>query len=101
MIKIELHRLAPQGSPPVWQSSQPLETRVIPTNKGSTFFLDEFGDDGNSGIDNALDYVKQKYGGGKYELRIYHNGRYTNRQFFELAGKPKDTYVSPFTGKVT
>ncbi len=71
----------------------------------NNYFVKEFGEDSNGGITNALSYVEQKYGGGCYQLRIYQQllreDKYIHSQTFELAGLPKATYISPFSGKVT
>lgn len=99
MVTLELLRLI--LSPKI--NSIILEKRQISDTDINNYLVKEFGDDNNGGITNALAYVDQKYGGGKYQLKIYQSNCYVNSHNFELSGSPKvakDPYISPFTGKV-
>lgn len=106
MIKLELRRLRSVWHNTKWNESIPDKGVILETRHNisdpdiNKFFAKEFGEDGNGGIDNALSYVGQKYGGGSYQLRVYRHGKYCWSQRFELAGLPKPTYVSPFSGEV-
>lgn len=112
MIRLRLHRLVamPHNPHSNHQFVGPLLEDAHFTQHVNDYLMDRFGQDGNGGITNALQYVVEKYGGGRYiicfeqiltgsslpvTLKSYH---------FELAGPSKDLaptepYFSPFTGK--
>lgn len=78
-----------------------LETRYAGDVSLSNYFIEEFGDDGNLGTDNAMNYVKTKYGGGKYQLQVFEDSKLLQTADFEISWhKDKESYVSPFTGRI-
>jgi len=65
-----------------------LETRTTDLSDMNQFLIQEFGPDSNWGINSALAYVSQKYGGGRYEVKFRMDGKYVRCQVFEIAGLP-------------
>lgn len=115
-IRLRLHRLVflNEGNTVV---TGPILEEAYFSNHINDYLMDRFGQDGNGGISNALQYVAGKYGGGRYRIYLdqiildgsqtVYGGEITSIKsyLFELAGPSKDPaltkepYFSPFTGK--
>lgn len=95
MTTLELWRISTKDD-----SQKLLEARHTSHTEVNKYFIEAFGDDRNFGVTNALSYVGSTYGGGKYRLKMFRDGKYAGGHTFEIGGIPRQTYISPFTGEM-